>query len=195
MDAKWYQAFVVVDTASRVEVEATYRDIDRVNFMYTMEEFGPSGEEANWEEVPIIGRSEPFQNYANTSARSWSLTFEFYAQGVNPNTNLTQAIEDEVLKPVHFLESLKFPIRKGNGMVADPATCFLIIGNLVRERVICISAEPKYMEPFEPVTFLPMRAQVDCEFKVVNQYPREAHNVLSNKYAVGLRTGPNQLGR
>jgi hypothetical protein len=194
MDATWYNAFVVVDTATRTEVQATYQDIDRVNFQYTMEEFGPSGEEANWEEVPIIGRSEPFQNYANTAARSWQITFEFYAQGLHTE-NLVQAINDEVMRPVHFLESLKFPVRKGNGMVADPATCFLIIGNLVRERVICISAEPRYKEPFEPTTFLPMYAQVECEFRVVNQYPREAYDVLTNKHAVGLRVTPNQLGR
>lgn len=175
--AELLHAVLVVDRV-RPEVWRTYQHQDRVHFRFTQEEISLSGATPNWQEVEVLGRSEPFQLYASTGAEQFNIEFWFFAQGDHPNDTIPQAIDREVLRNVRFLQSLKFPIYKASGMSTPPATCWLIVGNLIRARVICQSAEPTYMEPWEPSSYLPYQAKVNCVFAEVNVHPKEASDVL-----------------
>lgn len=172
---------IVGETNSWLQVDpgtptgSQYTGIKKVNFTWFPSEFTTSAA-PNWESVDVLGRSEAYKIYANTSNREIPVTFEFFAQGPG---NLEDAIEKEVLSKVRFLESLAYPSEQGNGLVAEPAVCFLKLGNFLLSRVIMTSApDVTYMGPYTVDSELPMHATVSCTFTEVNRYPKEVRDVL-----------------
>ena len=131
----------------------------------------------NWEDVQVLGRSEGFKIYANTSNKEVSVQFEFFAQEAG---NPDDVVEREVLSNVRFLESLAYPVELGNGLVAEPAVCTLKLGSFLKSRVI-MTGPPSvaYMGPYTVGSELPMHATVDCTFTEVNEIPKQVSNVLS----------------
>ena len=78
-DELLHDAVIAVDL-SRPEVADAYGGSDRLTFQFMPEEISDSVT-PNWEQIDILGRSEPFQAYSNTSAREFSFDLEFYAVG------------------------------------------------------------------------------------------------------------------
>jgi hypothetical protein len=154
---------------------ATYGGNGKVHFTWFPDSFTTSAA-PNWEGVQVLGRSEEFKIYANTGNREITVQFEFFAQGPG---DLDGAIEREVLQKVRFLESLAYPVEQGNGLVAEPAVCWLKLGGFLRSRVI-MSGAPNvtYMGPWSVDSELPMHATVDCTFVEVNTIPKEAPDVV-----------------
>lgn len=164
---------------TRAEVLNAYSAKNRVEFYWFPEEFGTSVQ-PNWEEQPILGRSEPFFIYANTGPRTMSLDFTFFAQGLQ--TGIENAIDAEVLSNVRFIESLAYPVLRDDGVVTEPASCWLTIGKLYAQRVIMTGAPAvTYKGPWEPDSILPYQAAVSCEFTEVHTRPRHAADMLSGK--------------
>lgn len=176
------EAALVVDI-TRPEVRDTYAGFkDRVKFQWTPENINTSVA-PSWEQVAVLGRSEPFWIYANTGSKTISFDFRFAAQGwTHAKTSILNSIELEVNENVRFLESLAYPIRGSDGLSTEPAPCFLVIGSLIVSRVIMSGpATVTYEGPWEVESHFAYQASVNCEFTEVNQKPKEARDVLTGR--------------
>ena len=68
-----------------------------------------------------------------------------------------------------------------DGLIQEPATCLLKLGDLLTSRVIMKDAPGvSYAGPWEPDRVLPYHASVDCTFTEVNRVPKDADGVLNN---------------
>ena len=166
-----------VITAGRPEVTFAYANCKQIQFTWLPEEFTETVT-PNWEEVAILGRSEPFHIYANTGTKTIELDLTFMAQGGAGDT-VIQAIREEVLVNVRFLQSLAYPVRLENGLSSEPATCVLQIGSLIDEHVIMHGAPTvTFKGPWDVATLLPYQASVSCSFAVINHHPQSAGDIV-----------------
>ena len=198
-----YDAWLAVDK-SRPEVRNAYDGYDRLQFQWFPEEISDSVQ-PNWEAVDVLGRSEPFQNYSNTSAREFTLDLEFYATGIGKVSPLIMAggilsefgvesvdenefmspmfdsIDLQVLQKIRFIQSLAYPIKTTAGYVSAPAECFLVIGKWLNARVIMTgAADITFSGPWDVETIRPYHALVSLTLTEVNMQPKDAASVLNN---------------
>jgi hypothetical protein len=177
-------AWLAVDK-SREEVRQAYAGKDRIFFQFWVEDFSTSVQ-ANWDTVEVIGRSHPYHIYGSTGAKEIDIKFQFFAEG-NRTASIRQAIDDEVMSNIRFLESLAYPIRTFEGLVSRPATCILKIGDIITERVILEGgANPTYMGPWLDQPLLPYQAEMDCTFVTVPLHGHTASGVLNPHPASSL---------
>ena len=101
---------------------------DRVSFQLMPESFGES-KSANYDQIPILGRSLPYLGYANSSSRATSLTMQFHALG-DPYT------PQWVVQQVRFLESLVYPDYEG-GFAYPPHRVMLVMGEAMG--MVCVA--------------------------------------------------------
>lgn len=161
--------------------EQAYAGMRRVQFTWLPEEWSETVG-ANWNETEILGRSEPYQVYASTSAKTVNIDFTFFAQGTIAGQLIDDAIEAEILSNVRFLESLVYPVVDDTGFVIGPAPCILTLGQFWTNRVIATDVNTTYRLPVDPETHNPMYAEVSMSFKVVNRVPKSAADVLAGQY-------------
>jgi len=148
---------------------------DRLNFTFLPEEISEDAS-PNWDEIAVIGRSEPYQGYNSTSANEISFDLNFVAQN---NT------EEDVKKKVDWIKSLKYPVYV-EGIAYSPPTLMFVFGKLFTRRVIVSSASVTWMKPWEiletgSLTLLPMMARVSLSLKEVNTRPKSAQDVEAGR--------------
>jgi hypothetical protein len=132
--------------------------------------------------MEVIGRSEAFKNYIGTANREISFLLQFRAQGLTSGSKET-VLREEVSKPARFLEGLKYPLIDELGIAHSPPACILILGELLRLRVIATQIDITWQPPFDVDTMLPHGADVQCTFTAV-------HSRIENY----MFEGPNRLG-
>lgn len=131
----------------------------------------PESSQPNYGDVDVIGRSEAYKIYGNTSSKEVALTFQFRAQNLD-GVDVADALQREVVKPARFLDALKYPITDENtGISYAPPPILLQIGNLLLARAVVTSAELTWQSPFDPDSLLPHGAEVACTFTIVRSLP------------------------
>ena len=117
----------------------------------------------NWTSTDPVGRAEPYQSYAGTSAREITLNFTF----MNQSGDLLR----EVVYPGRFLDALKYPVYSyAQGISYPPPTCFIRIGSLLTARVIMTGGSPAWRGPIDPDTMLPHQCEFSATFTVVRRF-------------------------
>lgn len=120
-------------------------DTNQRLFFQMMPEAISESRKANWVDIPIIGRSEPIRAYANSEARKFSLTLQFFV-------SVDQADEGQMIRlrnKIDFLRSLVLP-DEVNNIVIPPPVVFFIIGNQIYSRCIVNSVDIVHKDPWLP---------------------------------------------
>ena len=153
-------------SAEQIRAAAIIREDTRevLYFQSMPQEIGDTST-PNWNDVQILGRSEPIRVYANTSARTFTFPLQFHA--------FSDAREDVVNK-VNFLRALQFP-RYVRNVALNPPVFFLVIGDWLNERLICKSADVAWRGPWQigfdvPDEMVPMVAEVNLTCERVSQH-------------------------
>lgn len=115
---------------------------------------------ANYEEIPIIGRSLPLLGYTNSTARQVSLSLSFAALKRDGEYS-----PEGILKKVRWLESKVYPHYDGI-WVLPPHRLLLVIGKALAMTCVMSSCTTTHMKPWNVagVDARPFRVQVDCSF-------------------------------
>lgn len=124
-----------------------------------------------YDEEHIVGRASSILSFMGVSARQIPLTFRFHVQGRSDFTSgdpdqemISDAIHQEVLTPVKFLEALKFPVIDGMGLAHAPPPVILTIGSLSRMRAIVHECQITWQAPWLIEEMLPYGADVQVTF-------------------------------
>ena len=123
---------------------------DRVSFQLMPESFGES-KSANYDQIPILGRSLPYLGYGNSSSRATSVAMQFHALG-------GKYTPQWVLSRVRFLESLVYPDYEG-GFAYPPHRAMLVMGEAIG--MVCVATNvstnwlghPWYVDSGEALPF------------------------------------------
>lgn len=140
----------------RIRDQSAQSNGGKLDFCFMSDSISESVE-AEWESVPIIGRSAPIFGYSGTGAKSVGLELTFAA--------MSDATE-EVMTQVQWLQSLKYPEYVGTVMF-PPHPILLTIGTFVSLYGFLQSADVSYSGPFETfgpegtLTLQPMVAKVN----------------------------------
>lgn len=121
----------------------------------------------NYQETNVLGRAEQFQTYIGNGNRELNFTFQFRAQGVK-TSSYYDAIDQEVTKPVKWLDSLKFPFVDDQNISHAPPPLIVAIGQIIRMRAIAVAVTPRWLPPYDPATMLAQSADVACTFRSVH---------------------------
>ena len=156
----------------------------------------------NYNDIDIIGRPEAFKVYASTTNKEIQLSLHFQAQGLDLTGSSSRSrssfgdnvstvflslddmssvesddldvavIQDEVINPVRFLDSLKYPIVDEESEISfAPPPCLLQLGQLFLGRVVVTEVQIVWKAPYDPLTFLPLGADVQLAVAVVRTVP------------------------
>jgi len=137
---------------------------DRIKFDYIPGEITESIQ-ANWEEVTIIGRSNPILTWGSTGARQVSLQLTFFADGNDGG------VRKEVFQKIRFLQSFQFPEYASNNVFA-PHRVHLILGTFINIVGIMEASEVTWKAPYELDTKLPLMAEIPLTIKETDLDPR-----------------------
>jgi acyl-CoA synthetase (AMP-forming)/AMP-acid ligase II len=147
----------------------------------------------NYQDVAPVGRAESFKTYVGNSNRELSILFQFRAQGLgataNQNQQLYNAIQNEVLLPCRWLESLKYPFIDAQGISHAPPPLILVLGQILTMRCLLMAGNPKYMAPFDPVTGLPMSAEFAVQLVSISPSMGN-YNFANSGYTFGGQAPP-----
>ena len=134
--------------------------------------------QVNYNDIDIIGRPEAYKVYASTTNKEIQLALHFQAQGIEftrggeDQERRVAVIQDEVVNPVRFLDSLKYPIVDVDSKISfAPPPCLLQLGQLFLGRVIVTDVGIVWKAPYDPDTFLPLGADVQLSVAVVRTVP------------------------
>lgn len=111
---------------------------DRVNFKYMPQAFAES-KTANYQNTPILGRSEPVLGYAGSSPRIFNIPLTFAATN-NPWT--------DVIKPVRTVRSWIYPDYSEPNTPKVPPTLVLQVGAWLSSRCVCTRVDVRYHGPW-----------------------------------------------
>lgn len=112
---------------------------NRVEFQLMPESIGES-KSANYDQIPILGRSLPYLGYAHSGARMCSLQMSFHALG----SDWTPVW---VLAQVRFLESLAYPDYVA-GITYPPHRVMLIIGEAIGMTCVVTNVTTNWTGPW-----------------------------------------------
>lgn len=132
---------------------------DRLEFQLMPDTITES-KQANYDTIPIIGRSLPYLGYSHSSSRQISLGLQFVALE-REGKYTPEWVKDRV----RWLESKVYPRYDGN-WVYPPSRLLLVIGKAIGMTVVMSSCSTTWMKPWYQTdnSVLAMRAQVDCAF-------------------------------
>lgn len=102
---------------------------------------------ANWGDINVIGRAEPYRVYANSTPRTFAFSLKFIASTSQGDAGVIA----EVKNKVHFLQSLVYPTENA-GIVDHPPVIFLIIGDFISSRCIAKTYNTRWSGPWETVS-------------------------------------------
>lgn len=95
---------------------------------------------ANYQDIPIVGRSSPYKSYSNSSSRSLQFTLSFFAQPDEVHINYTP----EMIKGIaDALQALTYPIYD-SFTILPPPKCLVRIGNQIAMIGVCKSVNIAY---------------------------------------------------
>jgi len=127
-----------------------------------------------YDEEHIVGRASSILSFMGVSARQIPLTFRFHVQGRVGSTGgdtdsamIAEAIRDEVLEPVKFLEALKYPVVDEMGLAHAPPPVILTIGRLAVMRAVVHECQVTWQAPWLIEAMLPYGADVQVTFAEV----------------------------
>jgi len=87
----------------------------------------------NWNNIDVIGRSEPLVVYHSSGPRELAFTL-FFSASVDEKDEIGTA---KVQEKVNFIKSLSYPVRaKETGFSTSPPLILLIVGDLIYTRCI-----------------------------------------------------------
>ena len=113
---------------------------DRLEFQLMPENIGES-KSANYDQIPIIGRSLPFLGYAHSGSRTCSLQISFHALGGDVYTPVW------VLSQVRFLEALAYPDYI-TGITYPPHRVMLVLGEAIGMVCVATNVSTNWVGPW-----------------------------------------------
>jgi hypothetical protein len=116
--------------------------------------------EPSYQTTEVMGRQEAYQTFISTGNKEVQFRIVFQVQGVGTTTP-NAAILNEVIRPVRWLEALKFPVYDlVRAISLPPPPVMLRIGSFLFMRGIVTSCNPAWKGPFEPSLLYPYNAEV-----------------------------------
>lgn len=115
---------------------------------------------ANWEDITILGRSEPVKSYGSSGARTFSLTLFF---------RVTSDPEVDLLPQVRFLEAVNYA-NYDQGVDRPPVLLFGW-GSWISTRVVSKITSQKFMGPWTLRDLYPTAAEVTLSLEETNVKP------------------------
>jgi hypothetical protein len=139
------------------------KDSSRLEFQLMPDVISES-KSAQYNEIPIIGRSLPHLGYAASSSRSIALTLSFVALN-SPNSG-GKYTTDWVRDRVRWLESKVYP-EYLDGFTFPPRMLNIGIGSVIGMQCVMTSCTTSWLGPWDVEGDLarPFRANVDCAFQ------------------------------
>lgn len=111
---------------------------DRINFKYMPTMFTES-KAANYQNTPILGRSEPILGYAGSGPRIFNFPLTFAATN-NPKT--------DVVDPIRQIRSWVYPDYAQGDTPKVPPTLVLQVGAWLSSRCVCTRVDVRYHGPW-----------------------------------------------
>lgn len=154
-----------------VELKECYIDIPDLNETITMKILPDisDSKSASYPDEKAIGRSMPFKSFENSENRTISWTAHFFV--------CKDGDQDQILSWMRTLEACTYPQYKNTGGApyAPPPICKLrcgaILSSLEAEDVCCVlksySVKFDTSFPWDDVTFIPYKLDIDLQFDVV----------------------------
>lgn len=124
----------------------------------------------NYTETDVVGRAEPHKAWVNNPSRQIQIGFSFQAQGINSAT--AQAIEEEVIQPMRWLDALKYPVyHPQQGVSYAPPPVILKIGTLLTARCVLTSGDMEWQfESMDTDLLRPHGGRFNATFDVVRSF-------------------------
>lgn len=173
-----HTAFLEIDTTS--PGGARWPGVKRLDFAFFTDEEWSDEVSANYSAHDVIGRSEAYQVYQNTTNRSIPLNLTFHAQG-GKGEDYELALQREVRDKVDWCRALAYPIYDGNRMFPPPAV-LLYLGTMYTRlgdamRCIVESVNVSYTGPVSPTTHASHGANVSMQFMRVAESASKLYDV------------------
>jgi len=111
---------------------------DRINFKYMPQMFTES-KTANYQNTPILGRSEPVLGYAGSSPRIFNIPLTFAA---------TTDPKADVIDPIRVVRSWVYPDYSEANTPKVPPTLVLQVGAWLSSRCVCTRVDVRYHGPW-----------------------------------------------
>lgn len=160
-------------------------DGTRLKFLY----FDPISEDvsADFEEVPVRGRSEPHVFYSQTGPDSYSFNIHLHASVDEYDGGTPQRIHSQYL----FLKSFQFPDYGPGylGPIKPPHQVIILIGQFFRKKGIIKQPGFTFHPPYDTNGF-PYHIECRFTFREINDTPRSYDDVRS-----GLSGSPLEYPR
>lgn len=123
------------------------------------------GKTANYDNIPIIGRSLPYLGYSHSSPRQINLSLEFAAL-TRGESDADKYTPQWVQRQVRWLEAKVYP-KYDDNWVYPPPRLLIVIGEAVGMTAVMTSCNTTWLKPWyrRNNQVFPMRAQVDCAFE------------------------------
>jgi hypothetical protein len=157
-------------------VQRKYAGSDKLHFQFIDEGITDTAA-PNYEQIPVIGRSEGYMSYSGTVNRTVSMELAFCASV----DQMDDGTVDMAARAARWIQSLCYPSYSGGGIMYPPPFCRLFLGKWLSERGVITAAPIQYMPPFvgDQTTFeYPMICRVSFEFTVLNRAPLEASDFI-----------------
>ena len=135
----------------------------------------------NYADSDVVGRAEAYKTYMGSANREIQLTFHFVVDKDDPLTvplfgsGNTEAdvtgltLDDLVVQPALWFDSLKQPWVGSDGLSHAPPPCYLQIGELFVGRCVVTDASITWHHPFSVYTLFPHHSEVQVTFAVVRE--------------------------
>ena len=159
IDPTWWTLYGALSGATTQRISLTFLDLE-----------GGIAEQASlqYADTQVVGRPESFKSYTGTDNRQITLRAQFRAQGIS-GVNGENTIQTEVIRPARWLEGLKYPVVDSQGISHAPPTVELTLGELLVMRAIATDVSVTWMSPWDPITLLPLGADVEITFTAVHE--------------------------
>jgi len=147
-----------------------------------MPEVVTENKSAQYNEIPIIGRSLPHLGYSSSTSRALGLSLNFVA------TNREGKYSPQWVKSrVRWLEAKVYPVYE-DGFAYPPHRLLVVVGEAIGLQCVMTSVSTSWMGPwaFDDSTAHPFRAQVDCQFQEYgmndgdSQHPHDHDEALNS---------------
>jgi hypothetical protein len=125
----------------------------------------------SYSNVSILGRLEDIMVYTGATNRTVPMQFHFQVQGTQ-FTDIEDACMHEVISPARWLDALKYTVTSPEGVVYNPPSVILMIGQLLTMRALVTSCNITWEAPFTPEKLYPTSAVVDIVFSSSSLNPK-----------------------
>lgn len=145
---------------------------------------------AQYNEIPVIGRSLPYLAYSSSTARTISLSLAFVA--LNREGSGGKYTTTWVKEQVRWLESKVYP-EYLDGFTFPPHMLHIVIGSVIGLQAVMVSCTTTWTGPWDVTSDLarPFRAMVDCSFQEAGKNDDDMNH--PHGFADAL-SGANQWG-